>query len=67
MTIIEMVQKMDAGDIIAQEIIPIPDEMNFQELESALCEVGCLTLLSVIKQYQDNAVKKTPQNTHEAT
>lgn len=66
-TIIEMALKMDAGDILAQNEVSIPDDMNLQELESALCIAGCDTLLKVINQYEKNSVIKTPQDHTQAT
>ena len=64
-TIIEMTLKMDAGDILAQEETPIPEEMNFQELEAKLCKMGCQMLLKVIEKY--STLTKTPQNHAQAT
>lgn len=63
-TIIEMVLKMDAGPMLAQEKIPIPKEMNCGELEDALCDLGGKTLLRVIKNYPE---KKTEQDSNAAT
>jgi len=66
-TIIEMALKMDAGDILAQEEIPIPEDMNFQELEGELRNIGSQTLLRVIQQFEKNCITKTPQDHREAT
>jgi len=66
-TIMEMALKMDAGDIIAQKIVPIPDDMNLEELEAALCEAGCLALLEVIHAFEKGPVSKTPQDHSQAT
>jgi methionyl-tRNA formyltransferase len=47
-TIMHMVKKMDAGDMIEKVIVPIYPEMTFGELEQQLCEVGKKTLKDVI-------------------
>ncbi|MBF5058886.1 methionyl-tRNA formyltransferase [Candidatus Neptunochlamydia vexilliferae] len=60
-TIIEMVLKMDAGPMLAQEKIPIPKEMNSGELEEALCDLGGKTLLRVIKTYPKQKVEQDPR------
>jgi len=64
-TVIEMALKMDAGDILLQERVPIEEELNFQELESRLCKTGCRLLFEAISQY--GSLTRTPQNHHEAT
>lgn len=66
-TIIEMVLKMDAGDILAQEKIPIPQEMNCAELEEKLCILGGKTLLRVIRKFPQHHAQKKPQNPLDAT
>ena len=66
-TVMEMVQKMDAGDILAQAKVPIPASMNFEELESKLCTLGAQTLLDVIHQYEKKVISKTPQDSQKAT
>lgn len=66
-TIIEMVLKMDAGDVLAQEKIPIPQEMNCAELEEKLCTLGGETLLRVIRNYEDHYRQKKPQDSTQAT
>jgi methionyl-tRNA formyltransferase len=66
-TIIEMSLEMDAGDILAQEKVLIPDDMVFSELEAKLCEVGSQKLLEVIKAFEAGTVEKTPQDHARAT
>jgi methionyl-tRNA formyltransferase len=66
-TIIEMSPQMDAGDILAIEAIPIPEEMTFGELEGKLCDLGIKLLLEVIRQFEQNNVAKTPQDHTRAT
>lgn len=61
-TIIEMTPKMDAGDIIAIEKIPIPFEMTHGELEKELCTLAQEMILQVIEQFKNKSVKKIPQD-----
>lgn len=49
-TIMHMVKKMDAGDIITQVIVPISESMTFDELEASLLKVGSEALIHVIKE-----------------
>ena len=66
-TVIEMVAKMDAGPILAQEEIPIAPDDYFLELEEKLCIAGAKQLLHVIRQYEQGKVEKVVQNEAEAT
>ena len=66
-TIMEMALKMDAGDIIAQKIVPISDDMNLEQLEAALCQAGCEALLEVVHAFEKGPVSKTPQDHSQAT
>lgn len=50
-TIMEMVLKMDAGDILAVERVPLTKEMNFSNLEQSLLEASCRILPQVIKNF----------------
>lgn len=50
-TIMHMVKKMDAGDIIDQIKVPIGSETTFGELEDQLCQVGKESLLKVIRSF----------------
>lgn len=61
-TIIEMTPKMDAGDIIAIEKIPVPFEMTHGELEKELCALAQEMILQVIEQFKNKSIKKTPQD-----
>jgi methionyl-tRNA formyltransferase len=61
-TIMHMVKKMDAGDMIDQVKVTIGPEMTFDELEAALCIVGKQELLKVILEYETNTPKSTPQD-----
>lgn len=66
-TVIEMVLKMDAGDILKQKKIPLSEEMNLGELEEKMIPVGNEALLEVIEEYKNGKVKKVPQEHEKAT
>ena len=53
---------MDAGDVLAIESIPVPDEMTFGELEKELCDLSVQLLFQVIHQFEKGEVKRTPQD-----
>lgn len=60
-TIIEMSEQMDAGDVLAVEALSIPVNLTFGQLELLLCELSCKLLFEVIGQFEIGAVVKTPQ------
>ena len=66
-TIIEMVLKMDAGDIIGVLKTPVPENMTFGELEAKLCELSCSAVTKAIDDFEKNTVVKIPQNEQLAT
>ncbi len=66
-TIMHMVKKMDAGDMIEKVIVPISPDMTFGELEQALCEVGKKALLNVIQAFEKGEPPRTPQDHSQAT
>lgn len=66
-TIIEMVAKMDAGDMLTQEKIPIPKEMNGVELEEELSALGKETLLRVIRNFFHYYSQKKAQDSKQVT
>lgn len=67
-TIMHMVKKMDAGDIIYQVKVPIASEMTFGELEEKLCKEGKKALLQVIHQFANTGnLPQTPQDITQVT
>lgn len=66
-TIMHMVKKMDAGDMIAKVVIPIGDNMTAGELEAELCQKGSVLLLNVINSIAQQTASRTPQNHDLAT
>lgn len=66
-TIMHMVKKMDAGDIIKTVKTPIGSNMTYGQLEPILCEIGSQALLEVIRDFDKNIFHRTPQDHSLAT
>lgn len=66
-TIMHMVRKMDAGDMIETVKIPIGPDMTFGELEKALCDSGKQLLLQVIRKFETGRIVGIPQDHEKAT
>lgn len=66
-TIMYMVKKMDAGDIIKMVKVPISSSITYGELEQKLCEEGSKALLEVIHQFEKGNVKREEQDHSKAT
>ena len=61
-TIMHMVRKMDAGDIIKTIRIPIGENATFGEIEKQLCEDGTKLLIEVIHDFEKNRISEVPQD-----
>lgn len=61
-SIMHMVRKMDAGDVIKLVKVPIEENDTFGEVEKKLLEVGSKALLEIIQQFDKGKVTETPQN-----
>ena len=61
-TIMEMVQQMDAGDIIEIFKIPVSEEMTFGELEKALCELACSAVQKALLDLERGPLQKVAQD-----
>ena len=66
-TIIEMVKKMDAGDMIAKASTPITDEDNVGTMFEKLAVIGCDLLLKTLPDYIAGNIKPEPQDESKAT
>ena len=66
-TIMQMVDKMDAGEMYAKKEIEITDDMDLGMLWNALKEVGSSLLMEVLDDYIDGKIKGIPQNEDEVT
>lgn len=61
-TIMHMVRKMDAGDMIEIIKVPIGPETTFGELEQTLCDIGKEALLKVICAAKLDVLPRVPQD-----
>ena len=66
-TIIEMAEKVDAGDILLQERSPVGPEETFGELHDRMAQDGAMLLLKAVKGLIDGTIVKTPQDDSLAT
>ena len=66
-TIMEMVKKMDAGDMIAKASTPITDEDNVGTMFEKLAVIGRDLLLKTLPDYIAGNIKPEPQDGSKAT
>ncbi len=66
-TIMDMLSKMDAGDIISQEKIKIEDKDNLESLENKLSALGKDLLLKTLPTIIDGTAKRITQNENDVT
>ena len=66
-TIMEMVKKMDAGDMIAKASTPITDDDNVGTMFEKLAIIGRDLLLKTLPDYIDGNIKPEPQDESKAT
>ena len=66
-TIMRVVQELDAGPMLARVTIPIGPDATSPEIESQLAERGSLLLLEAVEQLADGVVVETPQDHAHAT
>ncbi len=66
-TLIEMSEKMDAGDVLAMEKIPVPSEMTLGELTVQLCRLSCSLLKKFLPKLEKGTVQHKTQDHSKAT
>ena len=66
-TIMEMVKKMDAGDMISQKAIPITDADNVGTMFDKLSMVGRELLLATLPDYLAGKLSPEPQDENQVT
>lgn len=66
-TIMKMVEKMDAGEMYGKEEVEIDDNINTTQLFEKLQIVGKDLLLKLLPDILDNKIKGVAQNENEAT
>ena len=66
-TVMLINEKMDAGDILSQERVPIEEEDNFVTLSEKLANSGAKLLVETLEKWFKGEIKPIPQNDEEAT
>jgi methionyl-tRNA formyltransferase len=66
-TIMQVVDALDAGDMLAKSVRPIGPEDTSDAVEKALAEDGARLLLDVIDRMEAGAVQATPQDASAST
>jgi methionyl-tRNA formyltransferase len=67
MTVLYMTEKMDAGDIILQEVVAVHDEDTALTLEPKLAEVGARLLIKTLDLLREGRVIRQPQDESRVT
>lgn len=66
-TVMHVVKKLDAGDIILQRAIPIHEDETSGELHDRLAELAPFALLEALQKLTDGTATRTPQQEEEAS
>lgn len=66
-SVIRLVKKMDAGDVLAVEKYQIPPSMTSGELADALCALGIRCLFNVLDDFNNDTITATVQDHTQAT
>lgn len=66
-SIMYMVKELDAGDVLASQVLPIDSKMNAHSLAVALCEISKKLLYDTIVKLDQGKINAEPQNHKEAT
>jgi len=66
-TIMQMVLALDAGDMLCKISMPIPENMNYGELERALCQLSKKPLLETIMNISSGSIRPIPQDPAQVT
>jgi methionyl-tRNA formyltransferase len=66
-TIIQMNERMDAGDILEKVSVEVPHDWTRGELEQKLCVLALAALRTVLEKIKKNCVQKEVQKHEEAT
>ena len=66
-TVMRVVQQLDAGPIILQSATPITDDETYGELQVRLSELGALAIVEALTLFSLGQVKERPQDDARAT
>jgi methionyl-tRNA formyltransferase len=63
-TIMQIIQQLDAGPILAQQSLPIDPQASAQQLQDQLSSLGAGLLLATLDEAQQGRLKPRPQPEH---
>lgn len=66
-TIMKLVQEMDAGPILAQSIFPVSDDETQESLTKKVVDVGVPLLIETLKKYRSGEIEPKEQDHTQAT
>lgn len=66
-TVLKVAEKMDSGDVLAQDFVEIDPEETAGELEERLARLGALLLLKVLEGFELSSIYFLPQKHELAT
>jgi methionyl-tRNA formyltransferase len=66
-TIMQVVEALDAGDMLARSVRPIGPDETSEEVERALAEDGARLLIDVLDQIEAGTVRAVPQDSAAST
>ncbi len=66
-TIMDIAEELDAGDMILKKSTPILEEDNLETVHDRLADIGAEALSEALQLIASGKVEKTPQNHSEAT
>lgn len=66
-TIMRMVEELDAGPVLHRVATPLPGDISAGELYEMLSEMGAIALVEALAQLEAGAIDETPQDHGKAT
>ena len=66
-TILEVTDKLDAGDIFARERVPLGERTDAEKLSQELAELSARMLRTVLPQVESGTLKRIPQRDQDST
>lgn len=66
-SIMRVVQELDAGPVFFEKKLPITDDDNAEILTEKMAQAGAQALLEVLQRMEDKTVRPVPQNNSQAT
>lgn len=61
-SILDVSEEMDAGDVLAQEEVPIPEQATSADMSKIYADIGAQLILKVIDELRKDGLQRTPQD-----